>query len=89
MTKDQIIKYIAENAEISQANAKVALNALLEAITDTLKKKDKVVFTGFGTFSVAQRKARKGKNPSNGQVINIPAKTVPVFKAGKTLKESL
>ena len=89
MTKDQIIKYIAENAEISQNNAKVALNALLEAITDTLKKKDKVTFTGFGTFSVAQRKARKGKNPSNGQVINIPAKTVPVFKAGKTLKESL
>ena len=89
MTKDQIIKKIAEDAGIAQKDAKVALNAVIEAITESLKKKDKVTFTGFGTFNVAQRKARKGKNPRTMQVINIPAKTVPVFKAGKTLKASL
>ena len=89
MTKDQIIKKIADDAGITQKDAKVALAAVIDAITESLIKKDKVTFTGFGTFSVVQRKARKGKNPKTMQVINIPAKAVPVFKAGKTLKESL
>ena len=86
MTKDQIIKKIAEDAGMTQKDAKVALTAVIEAITESLIKKDKVTFTGFGTFSVVQRKARKGKNPKTMQVIDIPAKTVPVFKAGRTLK---
>ena len=89
MTKDQIIKKIADDAGLTQKDAKVALNAVIEAITESLINKDKVTFTGFGTFSVVQRKARKGKNPKTMQVIDIPAKSVPVFKAGKTLKDSL
>ena len=86
MTKEQMVKKIAEDAGITQKKAKVALDSFIDAVTQTLKKKEKVTFTGFGSFSVALRKARKGKNPQTGQEIKIPAKHVPVFKAGKTLK---
>ena len=89
MTKDQIIKKIVNDAQISHKNAKVALNSVIEAIIESLAKKDKVSFTGFGTFNVNERKARKCMNPKTKQVMNIPAKTVPVFKASKTLKELL
>jgi len=86
MTKELMVKKIAEDAGVTQKKAKVALDSIIEAVTQSLKKKEKVTFTGFGTFSVAHRKARKGKNPQTGAEIKIPAKNVPVFKAGKTLK---
>ena len=87
MTKEQIIKKIAEDAGVTQKKGKLALQAVLEAVTASLKKKEKVTFTGFGTFNIVNKKARKGKNPKTGAAINIPARTVPVFKAGKTLKD--
>lgn len=89
MTKDQIVKKIAEDAEVSQKKAKIALDSVIESITEALGKKEKVTFAGFGTFSVAHRAAKKGKNPKTMEVIDIPEKDVPVFKAGKSLKDFL
>ena len=76
MNKSELVKAIAEKAGISQAAGKAALEATLESIAGALKKGDSVQLIGFGTFSVAERAARKGKNPQTGQVINIPAKKV-------------
>jgi len=89
MTKDQLIKKIAEDSGLTQKKAKVALEAMIDAITEALVKKEKVTFTGFGTFNVIQKAARKGKNPRTGDIIDIPAKNAPIFKAGKTLRDQV
>ena len=89
MTKDLMVKRIAEDSGITIKKAKLALNAVLDTITESLKKKEKVTFTGFGTFSVVHKKARKGKNPKTGKAIDIAAKNAPVFRAGKTLKDQV
>ena len=73
----------------SKAEAVKAVNAFLEAIKKTLKKGEKVTLVGFGTFSVAKRSARKGRNPQTGKPIKIAAKKVPKFTAGKALKASV
>ena len=85
MNKSELVKAIAEKAGISQVASKAALEATLESIAGALKKGESVQLIGFGTFSVAERAARKGKNPQTGQVINIPAKKVAKFKAGAGL----
>jgi len=85
MNKKDLIENIADGADISKATAEKALNGILTAIADTLKKGDKVTLIGFGTFSVSKRKARKGRNPQTGKTINIPAKNVAKFKAGSAL----
>jgi DNA-binding protein HU-beta len=89
MNKGDIIAQIAAKADISKAAAERALNAIIESITDTLKKGERVAIAGFGTFSVIDRAARKGRNPQTGAEINIPASTAPKFKAGKALKEAV
>jgi DNA-binding protein HU-beta len=89
MTKDCMIRHIAKNAEITNAKAKIALETILDGITEALVKKEKVAFTGFGTFSAVFKEKRIGKNPRTLEKIEIPAKYAPVFKAGKTLKDSL
>jgi len=86
MTKEQIVRKIAEESGLTLKMAKIALEAALDAVTGSLQKKEKVTFTGFGTFNVVHKQARKGKNPKTMAAINIPARDVPVFKAGKTLK---
>lgn len=85
MNKSELVKAIAEKAGISQVAGKAALDAAIEAISGALKKGESVQLIGFGTFSVAERAARKGKNPQTGAVINIPAKKVAKFKAGAGL----
>ena len=87
MTKELIIKKIAVDADITVKKAKLAFDSFIDSITESLKAKEKVTFTGFGTFSVTHKPARKGKNPKTMEIIDIPAKNVPVFKAGKTLKD--
>ncbi|HOD54751.1 MAG TPA: HU family DNA-binding protein [Candidatus Cloacimonadota bacterium] len=87
MTKDELVKKVAEEAQISRNEANMAVNIIFESITDALKKNERVTFTGFGSFSVAVRKARKGYNPLTKSEIDIPEKKVPVFKAGSKLKE--
>ena len=89
MNKTQLVEKIAENADLSKASAGRALDALIEAISDSLKDGDQVALVGFGTFSVRERSARTGRNPQTGSEINIPAAKVPGFKAGKALKDAV
>ena len=89
MSRDDLIKKIAGTAVISQKTAGIALNAMLEGVTQALKKDEKVSLVGFGSFSVAHRKARNGVNPKTKKPLKIPARKVPVFKAGKKLKEAV
>ena len=89
MNKTELIDAIAESADISKSSAGRALDAAVDAVTNTLQKGDSVSLVGFGTFSVKHRPARKGRNPRTGEEIDIAAATVPGFKAGKALKESL
>jgi len=90
MTKTDLIDKVAESAEIKKKDAAVAVGAVFDAITDALAKGDKVQLIGFGSFEVRERAARVGHAPQDPKkIINIPAKKVPVFKAGKALKESV
>lgn len=89
MTKAELIDKIASGAGLSKADASRALDATLDAVKASLKKGQKVTLVGFGTFSVSKRKARKGRNPKTGQVINIPASKSPKFSAGKAFKDAV
>ena len=84
-----MIALMADQATISKKQATEALEAFMKGITNKLKDGNKVSFSGFGTFSVSERKARTGRNPQTGETINIAATKVPVFKAGKNLKEEI
>ena len=88
MNKGDIIDVVAKTT-CSKVEAVKVVNAFLEAIKKTLKKGEKVTLVGFGTFSVAKRSARKGRNPQTGKPIKIAAKKVPKFTAGKALKASV
>ncbi|MGI6223784.1 MAG: HU family DNA-binding protein [Prevotella sp.] len=89
MNKTDLIKKISEAASLSQADAKKALDAATEAIKNALAAGDKVQLVGFGTFSVADRAARKGVNPATGASIDIPAKKLAKFKAGAEFDKAL
>ena len=88
MNKEDIINEVAKST-CTKAEAGVAVNAFLEAIKKALKKGNSVTLVGFGTFSVAKRAARTGRNPQTGKPIKIAAKKVPKFTAGKALKASV
>jgi len=89
MTKADLIEAIAKDANLSKADAGRALNAALDAITGELKKEEKISLVGFGTFSLAKRPKRKGRNPQTGESITIPARKVPRFTPGKALKDTV
>ena len=89
MTREEIVAIAAEDAGVSKAKAAAVLSSVLESITDALSEGDKVTFVGFGTFSTSDRAARTGRNPQTGATIQIPATTVPKFKAGKKLKDAV
>ena len=89
LTKTELISQVAEKCELKKKDVEKAVNAVFQTITQALAKGQKAQFIGFGTFEVKQRKARKGRNPQSGKVINIPASKAPVFKAGKALKEKV
>lgn len=89
MNKKELVHAIAAKSEMSLSEAEKALNGVLDAISDTLTKGEKLVLVGFGTFSSNKRPARKGKNPQTGADIDIPEKTVAKFKAGKGLEDKL
>lgn len=89
MNKTEFIDAVASKAGITKANAKAAVDAFISTVNEALKNGDKVILTGFGTFSVSERSAREGRNPSNGQTISIPAKKVAKFKPGKELADSI
>ena len=85
MNKTELVAKIAEGAGLSKVDAKKALDATLEAITNAVKAGDKVALVGFGTFDVTERAERQGINPATKETITIPAKTVVKFKAGADL----
>lgn len=89
MNKVQLIDSIADQAQLSKADAKKALDAFVDTTTDALKKGDRVALVGFGSFSVAERNARTGRNPQTGQTITIKAKKVVKFKAGSDLANTV
>lgn len=89
MNQGDLIEKVASKASISKAEAERAINAVKEAITDSLRKNTKVTLVGFGTFAVSNRKARKGHNPHTSEGIKIPATKAVRFSAGKQLKEAV
>ena len=89
MNKQELIEAIAKEAGLSKADAKRAIEAFTSTVKKQLKKGEAVRLIGFGTFSVKKRKARTGRNPQTGEEIDIAAKVVPRFKAGKGLREAV
>ena len=89
MNKTELVKAVAEKAEVSPAVAAQAVAATFDTIQATLKKGEPVVLIGFGTFGVKKVAARKGRNPQTGEELKIKAHTAPFFKAGKGLKDAV
>lgn len=89
MNKTELIEAIAASADLSKASAGRALDAMIEAIAETLKGGGQVTLVGFGSFSVKERAARMGRNPQTGEPIQIAAARIPGFKAGKALKDAV
>ena len=89
MTKSEFVDQVADRANLNKKEAGDAVDAVLETITDALKRGSDVTFSGFGKFSVAERGAREGRNPSTGEKIHIAATRVPRFSAGSGLKKSV
>lgn len=89
MNKAELINAMAENSGLSKADSKKALDAFTTVVTETLKSGQKVSLVGFGTFSVGERSARTGINPSTKKPIEIPAKKVAKFKAGAELSSAV
>jgi DNA-binding protein HU-beta len=87
MTKAELIAQVAGEAQIRKVDAEKAINSLIRIVSQTLKGKGRLALAGFGTFAVAQRKAREGRNPQTGTPIKIPATRVVKFKPGKQLKD--
>ena len=87
MNKEELVQEISKKAKVTQKDAGEVLGALLDTIQKTVSKGKKVTLVGFGTFESRKRAARTGRNPQTGKEIKIPAKTVPVFSAGKKFKE--
>ncbi|WP_430817645.1 HU family DNA-binding protein [Carboxylicivirga sp. RSCT41] len=89
MNKQELVSAIAEKASITKVDAEKAINAFVETTKETLAKKESIQLIGFGTFSVSERSARTGRNPQTGKKIQIAAKSVAKFKAGKALDDSI
>lgn len=89
MNKMELIAEVAEKAELSKKDAESAVTAAVDAITEALRKGEKVQLVGFGSFEVKVRAERMGRNPQTKEPIPIPASKAPVFKAGKALKDAV
>ena len=89
MNKTDLIDAVAQATDLTKKQSELSINATLDAIVGALASEEKVVLVGFGTFETKKRAARKGRNPSTKEVINIPASKAPVFKAGKGMKDKV
>ena len=89
MNKAELINAVAASADVSKKDAEAVLTAALDTITEALAEGEKVQLVGFGSFEVKKRAARIGRNPKTKESIEIPASVVPVFKAGKALKDAV
>ena len=89
MNKTELIAAVAEKADLSKKDAEAAITAMVDAITEALAQEEKVQLVGFGSFEVKTRAARVGRNPKTGEEIPIAEAKLPVFKAGKALKDAV
>ena len=89
MNKAELINAVAASADVSKKDTEAVISAMLDTITEALKEGDKVQLVGFGSFEVKKRAARIGRNPRTKEEIEIPATVLPVFKAGKRLKDTV
>lgn len=89
MTKQDLVSKMADDAGISKKAAEDALKSFIDGVKESLGNKEGISLVGFGTFGVSERSARQGRNPKTGETIQISARTVPTFKAGKALKEAV
>jgi len=89
MNRSDLINHVAENAALTKVQAEHAINSFTGAISKSLANGEPVTLVGFGTFSVAERAARNGRNPQTGAALKIAAKKLPKFSAGKALKEAV
>ena len=89
VTKKELIELVAKKANLTNKASKEAVKVFLNGIRDSLKRGEKVVITGFGTFSLRNRKERKGRNPKTGEAITIEARKAPGFTPGKSLKKAV
>lgn len=89
MNKQELTERMANKTRMTKKDCGIALDSLLSTVTEALKKDEKIKLTGFGVFEVKHRAARTGRNPQTKEIVEIPAQSVPVFKAGKALKESI
>ena len=89
MNKTELVAAMAEKTELSKKDAEKALKAFTDVVAEELKKGEKVQLVGFGTFEVAEREAREGRNPRTGETMTIARSKAPVFKAGKALKDAV
>ena len=89
MNKTELVAAIAEKTELSKKDSEKALKAFIDVVTEELQKGEKIQLVGFGTFEVADRAAREGRNPLTGEKMQIEASKAPKFKAGKALKDAV
>ena len=87
MTKAELVEKVASTIKLSQKETEVIVGIILQSITESLSAGDKVELRGFGSFRIRERKSRIGRNPKSGELVEVPAKKVPFFKAGKELRE--
>jgi DNA-binding protein HU-beta len=88
MNKTELIEAVAKKANLTKKDTDACLSAFIDVVSETLAKNEKVQWTGFGTFELRNRAARKGVNPATGQQIDIPAFSAPAFKPGKAFKDA-
>ncbi len=89
MTKNELVEKVAKKSHLTKRAAQDSVNSTFNLIRDSLTRGEKVIITGFGTFMVRSRAARRGRNPQTGQIIQLPQKKLPGFTAGKTLKRQI
>jgi len=89
LTKQDLIDVVSEKAGLTKKDTAAVVDTILDTVVDSLKRGEKVSLVGFGTFEAKTRKAREGRNPATGETIQIPARVVPSFKAGRALKDAL
>lgn len=89
LTRKSLSKLVAQDTGLNLRESEAAVSSVIENLTDTLAKKDKVTLRGFGGFSVKNREARKGRNPATGEVVDIPATVTPHFKPSPILKDQI
>ena len=87
MTKAELVEKVADKIQLTQKQTETVVNLLLNSITEALSEGDKVELRGFGSFRIRNRNPREGRNPKTGDTVQIPAKRVPFFKAGKELRD--